>query len=286
MKSMMLGWSFLLLSCTAWAAGPSEIRKQAQASMLVTGMLDVTPGGKVGSYFIDQQAKLPPAVVELLQKSIPAWDFQPVSVDGMASAVHAKMRLRIVAKPVDDQHDSIGIEAASFGDNKEMPGQSISRKTMVSPAYPELEVRSRVTGTVYALLKVGRDGKVEDVAAEQVNLGVYGNEHDMSVFRRDLANATLRALRQWTFNTPTVGRHVADAYWFARVPVNFNLNINGVTQPQDQYGTWQSYVPGPRDIIPWAQRSWLISAGPDAGAAGGVYPMSPGLELKTPLAGA
>jgi hypothetical protein len=286
MKRLLLGSLCLMLSCAALAAGPSEVRKQTQASMLVTGVIEVTPAGTIKSYAIDHQDKLPAPVVDLLQKNIPTWEFKPVLVDGAPVAAHAKMSLRVVAKRVDDQHDSIGIEGAHFGDNGEIPGQTVSRKTMEQPGYPELEVRSRVTGTVYVLLKIGRDGTVADAAAEQVNLGVYASDHDMNLFRKDLANATLRALRHWTFNPPTSGKHAADPYWFARVPVNFNIATNGVPAAHAEYGKWESYIPGPREIIPWAEKSRLISASPDAAPAGGIYQIDQGLELKTPLAGA
>jgi hypothetical protein len=286
MKRSVLFFSLLLLSFTALAAGPNEVRKQAQASMLVTGSIEITPDGKIKSYAIDQQDKLPAPVVGLLQKSLSTWEFKPVVVDGTAVEAKAKMSLRVVAKPLDDQHDSIGIEGAYFGDNAEIPGKMVSRsKTREQPKYPELEVRSRVTGTVYALLKIGRDGTVADAAVEQVNLGVYASDHDMNLFRRDLGKATLNALRHWTFSAPANAEHAADAYWYARVPVNFNISKNGAPPARAAYGQWESYIPGPREIIPWAEKSQLISASPDAAPAGGVYQMDQGLQLKTPLAG-
>jgi hypothetical protein len=286
MKKSLSGLLLLLLSCTALAAGPGEVLKQAQASMLVTGQIDVTPEGRIKSYAIDQQDKLPAPVLDLLQKNIPTWEFSPVMVDGAPVQAHAKMSLRVVAKRVDDQHASIDIEGAHFGQSGEIPGETVSKKTAEQPKYPDREVQSRVIGTVYALLKIGRDGKVIDAATEQVNLGVYASERDMNVFRSDLSKTTLRALRQWTFNPPSIGKHAADPYWFARVPVNFNLSINGAPPPRNDYGKWESYIPGPREIIPWAQKSRLLSESPDASDAGDIYQANQGLELKTPLAGA
>jgi len=286
MKKSLLGLSLLLLSSTALAAGPSEVLKQAQASMLVTGTVDVTPAGKIKSYTIDQQDKLPKTVLDLLQKNIPTWEFSPVIVDGAPVEAHAKMSLRVVAKRVDDQDALIDIEGAHFGQSGEIPGETVSKKTAEQPKYPDREVQSRVTGTVYVLLKIGRDGHVADAATEQVNLSVYASERDMNLFRADLSKATLRALRQWTFNTPSVGKYAADPYWIARVPVNFNLSVNGAPPPQVTYGKWESYIPGPREFIPWSDKNRLMSASPDASPAGGIYRMDQGLQLKTPLAGA
>ena len=285
MRKALLCLSLLLSSCMAQAAGPSDIRKQAQASMLVTGQVEVTPEGKIKSYAIDQPDKLPAPVVNLLKKNIPTWEFSPVIVDGAPVEARAKMSLRVVAKPVDDQHASIDIEGARFGQSGDVPGETVSKKTSEIPKYPDREVRSRVTGTVYVLLKIGRDGSVVDAATEQVNLGVYASERDMNLFRNDLSQATLKALRQWTFNPPSIGKHAVDAYWVARVPVNFNLSVNGAPRPKDTYGKWESYIPGPREIIPWSDKNRLMSASPDASPAGGIYQVDQGLELKTPLAG-
>jgi hypothetical protein len=286
MKQWLLMLSLLLIASSALAGVPSDVRKQTQASMLVTGQVEVAPDGKLKSYAIDQQDKLPAPVLELLQKTIPTWEFQPVSVDGLPTSARAKMSLRVVAKPVDDRHASIEIEGAHFGNDGEMVGQTISRKTREQPSYPQLEVQSRVTGTVYTLLKIGRDGNVLDAAVEQVNLGVYASERDMNRFRRDLSQSTLKALRKWTFNPPTIGKQAAAPYWYARVPVNFFLLANGASPPRDVYGKWESYIPGPREFIPWAQSTQWITGSPDAAPDGGVYQINQGLQLKTPLAGA
>ena len=286
MKRLLLGSLCLMLSCVALAAGPSEVRKQAQAGMLVTGLIEVTPEGKVKSFALDQQSKLPAPVVELLGENIPTWEFKPVVDDGKPVAAKAKMNLRIVAKRVDDQHSSISIEGAQFGENTNQSGETITRKTMEQPKYPPLEIASRVSGTVYLLLRVGRNGQVEDAAAEQVNLGVYASERDMERFRNDLADAALKAARQWTFNTPTVGKHINDDYWVARAPVAFNIILRGASPPHDEYGKWQSYIPGPRELVPWLDKSRLMSGSPDAAPSDGVYQVGQGLQLITPLAGA
>jgi hypothetical protein len=146
-----------------------------------------------------------------------------------------------------------------------------------------MAVESRVTGTVYLLLRVGRQGQVEDAATEQVNLGVYASDADMERFRNSLAKAALKATEQWTFNVPTTGKHVADDYWVARVPVNFSLSAD---RKPDPYGQWQSYVPGPRQLVPWIEKSRLMAGDADATPTGGISQLEQGLHLTTPLGGA
>ncbi len=283
MKRLLLGLICMLLSNVVLAAGAEAIRKQAQASMLVTGSIDVAPDGSVQSYAIDHAEKLPPVVVELLGKNVPTWRFEPVSVDGKPVLATAPMSLRIVARRSDDQHFSAGIVAAQFGQDHQLATDNISYKTRAQPHYPEMAVESRVSGTVYLLLRVGRQGQVEDAATEQVNLGVYASEADMERFRNVLAKAALKASTQWTFNIPTTGKHVTDDYWVARVPVNFSLSPKG--GPDPQYGEWQSYVPGPRQLVPWLEKSRLMAADADATPAGSITQLEQGLHLTTPLGG-
>jgi hypothetical protein len=282
MKRLLLGLICILLGHVVLASGADAVRKQAQASMLVMGSIDVAPDGSVQSYAIDHADKLPPVVVELLDKNVPTWKFEPVCVDGKPVLATAKMSLRIVARRSDDHHFSAGIVGAQFGQDHEVATDSISYKTREQPHYPAMAVENRVSGTVYLLLRVGRQGQVEDAATEQVNLGVYASEVDMERFRSVLATAALKASEQWTFNVPTTGKHVTDDYWVARVPVNFSLSAD---RKPDLYGQWQSYVPGPRQLVPWIEKGRLMAGDADATPAGGIYQLEQGLHLTTSLGG-
>lgn len=284
MKQWLVGLFCILMACAAFAEGPAAVRKRAEASMLVTGTIDVMPDGSVRSYAIDQVDKLPPIVVQVIRQNVPGWKFQ--LEDRQDAAVRAKMSLRILAKRVDDQHESIGISGAQFGEDHKVPGETVSYKTRLPPRYPGLALRSKVSGTVYLVVRVGRNGQVEDAAAEQVNLAVYANDRDMELFRNDLAKAAIMAARQWTFNTPTTGKHVADDYWVARVPVNFNLLPLGASDASVPYGKWQAYVPGPHQLVPWLEKSKLLSGAADTVPDGGLYPAYQSLRLTTPLGGA
>ena len=286
MTRLLLGLICMALSHMALAAGADAVRKQAQASMLVTGSIDVAPDGSVQSYAIDHAEKLPPVVVELLGKNVPTWKFEPVCVDGKPVLATARMNLRIVARRSDDHHFSAGIVGAQFGQDHEAATDNVSYKTREQPHYPSMAVESRVSGTVYLLLRVGRQGQVEEAATEQVDLGVYANDADMERFRNTLAKAALKATAQWTFNVPTTGKHVADDYWVARVPVNFSLSADRKADPHDQYGQWQSYVPGPRQLVPWIEKSRLMAGDADATPAGSISQLDQSLHLTTPLGGA
>ncbi|MGH8158005.1 MAG: energy transducer TonB [Rhodanobacter sp.] len=284
MKQWLVGLFCALMACVAFAERPAAVRERAEASMLVTGTIEVMPDGSVRSYALDQADKLPPAVVQVVQQNVLNWEFQ---FDGQqATPMKAKMSLRLLAKRVDDKHDSVSISATQFGEDHKVPGENVSYKTRQQPRYPQLALHSHVSGTVYLLVRVGRNGQVEDAAAEQVNLKIYASDHDMDRFRTDLAKAALAAARQWTFNTPTTGKHVDDAYWVARVPVNFDVRPLGSSADREPYGKWQTYIPGPRQLVPWSEKNKLLSDAPDAVPDGGIYQLNQSLRLTTPLGGA
>jgi TonB family protein len=237
MTRMLAGLMLMGVTFAALAATPGEVRKRAEASMLVTGWIEVMPDGSVHSYTIDHPEKLPPVVVSLIQNNVSAWKFK---VDNNPQVIErAQMNLRIVARRVDDTHDTVAIASTNF-DKPFVPGQSPASKHRVVPKYPREAIDARVSGTVFLLLRVGHDGTVMNAGVEQVNLGQYGNDREMKRYSEVLGDAALNAARQWTFDVPTSGPTANDPYWDVRVPVNYNL------QPpaKDLYGKWDVYIPG------------------------------------------
>jgi hypothetical protein len=284
MKRFLMGLFCVLLSGAALAAGPAAVRKRVQASMLLTGTIVVAPDGSVSSYAIDKPEKLPPMVTGLIAESIPRWKFEPTLLDGKPVAAKAKMSVRFVAKPIGDDKYSVGISGTQFGQN--VPAESITYKDQVAPTYPREAARSRVSGTVYLLLRVGRQGQVEEAVAEQVNLVVVDNDEEMERWRKMLANSALAAARKWTFNLPTSGKHMNDKYWLALVPVTYGLLYGGL-RGADDYGKWQPYVPGPQQPVPWIDDPRLLSGSVDALPDEGLHPLEKdSLRLIAPLGGA
>jgi TonB family protein len=283
MKRWLIGLFCVLLSSAALAAGPAAVRKRVQASMLLTGTIVVAPDGSVSSYAIDKPEKLPPMVTGLIAESIPKWKFEPTLLDGKPVAAKAKMSVRFVAKPLGDDKYSVGISGTEFGQN--VPGESITYKNRVAPTYPPQAANSRISGTVYLLLRVGRQGQVQEAVAEQVNLVVVDSDEELERGRKMLANSALAAARKWTFNLPTSGAHMNDEYWVARVPIAYDL-MSGPLR-DDDYGKWQPYVPGPKQPVPWMDDQRLLSGSADALPDGGLQPLEEdGLRLITPPDGA
>ena len=278
---LLLGVPLAAVTPVVAALSPAT---QVEASMLVTGTIVVAPDGSVSSYAIDHPEKLPPAVLAIIRTSTPHWTFKKVLLDGKPVRARASMSLRIVATPMQQKDRyTVAIRGASFGSGA--PGESVSKNVRIPPRYPRDAVLDRVSGTVYLVVKIGRQGQVDDVAAEQVNLRVLGGRFEMKRWRKELAEASVAAGRKWTFHPPVGGEHVNDPYWIARIPINFNIRPMGSPLPKQAYGQWQSYVPGPRTLIPWLDQKQLAASSADAVPAGGIEPLGSGLQLTSALKG-
>jgi len=268
---------------SAFDGGRAEVRKQAEASMLVTGTIDIDASGNVTSYRIEQADALPKAMLDVVDGRVRGWRFEPVVVDGKARPARAPMQLRLVTKQEGDRY-LLRIAGASFStyDKNDTESPRLRGGKLSPPKYPELAYFNNVSGTVYLVARVGRDGSVEEAIAEQVNLRAVGTEKEMAQFRYLLGEETRRvALRHWKFNFPTTGPDADAPFVSVRVPVDFVFH----GQQQEAPGKWIAYVPGPRQEVPWRNWDAAVQA-PDAVLAGGIYPDKPkGPRLLTDLDG-
>lgn len=264
-----------LLACTLFAGALphgdaeasggrlAEVRKQVEASMLVTGTIDIDTTGQVTAYRIEQADALPKAMLDVVDRRVRNWRFEPVIVDGSARPARSPMQLRLVTKQEGEKY-LLRIGGATFGTQGE---ESLSRGKLRPPRYPEAAAYGGIGGTVYLVLRVGREGKVEDVVAEQVNLAVVGSEREMTTYRDLLSRAAIMTARNWLFNFPTQGEDADEPFISLRVPVEFIAS----DRKGEKVGAWHAYVPGPRQPVPW--RNWDAAfQAPDAVALGGIYP--------------
>lgn len=277
---MLRKWSAVLVlmlwtSIAMAGVTTADVRKQVEASMLLKGTIDIDAQGQVVEYHLEQTEALTPAVLGIIDRRVRAWRFEPVLVDGKAVRARSPMQLRLVTKK-DGENYLFRIAGATFGTTDEEGEVPTSKGPLTPPKYPSVAAYSNVGGTVYLVLRVGRDGSVEEAVAEQVNLRSVGSEREMNEFREMLAEAAIQGARRWNFNYPTRGEDADAPFVSVRVPVDFV--ITGRLQPEKP-GQWQAYVPGPRQGIPW--RDWdAAMESPDTFAAGGVYPDRPkGLKL-------
>ena len=220
--------------------------------MVVTGSIVLNPNGTVNSYILDEKDKLPPAVVEVIGKTVPAWKFQPISTldaGNKPELAKATMNLRLVASPLPDGSYGISVKGASFGKEESQSKEDISWKSRNVPLGVAIEsMREGMSGTVYLLLKIDHQGRVADIGIEQVNLRAVASDAQMEAWRRGLSRLAMKAANNWSFNVPESGKEAAAEHLMVRVPINFDPN--GRT---GGYGQWDAYVPGPVNKIPWSE---------------------------------
>ncbi|MEH6421257.1 hypothetical protein [Pseudomonas sp. CGJS7] len=275
--------TLLLAALAAPAFGASkyvtELRKQMERSMLLSGKISIADDGQVRSLQIDREKEVPALVRAVVRDSASKWRFGPRKL-GQAFAGTATMQLRVVASPAPEEGAdkfAVRIVSAVFGETPadEMPKQV----SLQSPVYPSVAAYAGAPATVYLVARIGRNGNVEEVFAEQVNLKAIGNEQQMNNLRKLFADASLTAAKHWRFAPPTRGPEVDSDHWSVRVPVEFELG----SRPAP-YGHWEAYVPGPRQSAPWRASEGEDTAGVDA-VSGGKMRMAGGSgpRLLTPL---
>jgi len=275
----------LVAVATVAGAVPGSVRKQVESSLLVTGEVDIEPNGSVSKIAIDHEEKLPEGVRTFVREAGLHWRFEPVLRDGKPIQARAPMSVRVVAKKVEGDQYRITLSGASFERRDDDSPERVGMVKMDPPAYPERAWRTNAAGSVYLVVKVGRDGKVQDVVAEQVNLRVLASEGEMRLLRNVFAKSALAAAKAWQFRIPTQGDTVDAPFWNVRVPVSYAMGGQPMEGRADDYGKWISYVPGPRTLVPWAQDD-RAGFSPDALIDGGVYMAdSNAPRLLTPLQG-
>ncbi|AZR28388.1 hypothetical protein A11M_0125590 [Xanthomonas vasicola pv. vasculorum NCPPB 895] len=266
----------------------AQVQTQTEASMNVTGELTLTPDGVVTAVKLTDEASLPLAVRERIKQSVASWRFDPLRGDGSALPAQLPMSLLLVAKQGEGENYLVSIRSAHFG-GQAQDATSVRTKDMQPPRYPEAAFRAGATGVVYLMLKIGRDGKVEDLIAEQVNLTSLVPESKRARVRQVLADAASAKAREWKFLPPTEGSDVNAPYWVMRVPVSFDLGTSArdlIAAKQVQ--KWRSYLPGPRQSAPWNEQrgAGTSNDSPDALPGSGLFSArGEGVRLVTPLQG-
>ncbi|MEZ5460521.1 energy transducer TonB [Dokdonella sp.] len=280
-----LALGLVSVAFAASAGSVSELRKQAEASMLLTGSVEVTQEGTLRRFELDHPEKIDLAVRDFVERNIKSWSFEvgslPTGVPANATILN-NMSILVVAKPIEGDTFSLRIAASYFSAKEPEPDTEVRYRSVKPPEYPFSAVRAGVSGKVFLLVRIDRNGNVEEAMAEQVNLqAVADNEKEMERWRNVLAQASLKAVKRWKFTIPTRGEQALSDAFIARVPISFNLR----RKKEAEYGQWTPYIPGPRHSNPWENADDNPGFAPDALAAnGGVYSNN-GLRLKSPMLG-
>ena len=185
--------------------------------MVLTGTIDIDPDGRVSGYKIDRAADVPVGVLGVLARFAPGWRFDPARLERKTAPTRAWMSVRVVAKREGEDSFAVSIRDARFSQeapnqSQEAPNQRRFDQRMGPPRYPRAAAMAGVSGTVYLIVRAGRDGHVLDAFVEQVDLRVVGSEHALARWRKLMADAALDAARSWVFKARTGDDAVADSW--------------------------------------------------------------------------
>lgn len=253
-------------------AGATEmdaLRKQVVGSMRLTGTLAVGPGGAVTGYVIDHSEKVPPEVLRHVARYVPRWRVVKSGAEG-----NKRFAVRVMATPRGDGNFALSLVGASINEKQNPEETVVAKGRLKRPEYPRSLGLIGVSGTVYLVAKVGHDGQVQDLVAEQVNLNFIGTPAEVARARADFAGHTAAAARQWKFLVPKAAPYSDMPYLIVRVPVDYKPHGQG------GYAEWEYYVPGPRRVAPWMPDDGMALG---AGEAGTPQVLGMGPRIETSL---
>lgn len=276
-ERVLLAGLALLLACVAMDAAAQTragLVKQLEATMLLTGRIDVAADGSISAWSIDRHEEVSPDVMAYVTRHVPHWKVLPATVDGRPVDSSTRFSMRMIAHAVDRTTFRFNIASVHIEEEREERARPKSRR-MDPPRYPPRMLRMGASGTAYVLVRIDREGTTVDTHVERVDLTVLAREAQAVQIRRELGDAALGAARAWEFDPPTTGPDADDAYHVLRVPVLFTLGDDRVA-----YGDWQVYLPGERTRAPWSKRD---DGGNDAAVPGRVMLAGSGMKLLSPL---
>ncbi|MFC4525101.1 hypothetical protein [Dyella halodurans] len=247
--------------------------------MVVTGVVRLNTDGSVHDFQLDHPEKLPEPVKNLVSQSAAAWKFQFAVAP--TSLTTERMYLRVVATMTDNDHASLRVAGADFDEAVNDDSETVQPPRYPHILYPKQALEEHASGTVYLLMRIGKDGKIQNIATEQVNLSNFAPTADMARYRKYLADTAMKSAQQWVFTVPTKGKRAARSEWLVRVPVSFLTTGESVPD----YGSWALYVPGPRENIPWLQRPKLALEAPDAVPNGALQSLDDDAQLSSTSGG-
>ncbi|CAN7517610.1 hypothetical protein LJR143_003466 [Pseudoxanthomonas sp. LjRoot143] len=294
LSALMLAWALCSgVAAAAHASGTEAGHGQIEAGMRVRGEITVDTTGNVVGYKLHEEKKLPALVATFVRDSIASWKFQPLALEGSAMAVRNTMELFVVARQRDEQYE-LRMQAVGFRPTERAHGYEVTVTSLTPPTFPAYAMGTGAAGTVYLLLRVGRDGAVQDVVAEQVNLHVRGSADMLATLRSAFETASVDAARTWRFAPPVHGELASAKDWSVRVPIDFksyavSSSSRGAKHERAarpaRYGQWIAYVPGPRRKAAWLPED-TAGTSPEALAAGVPHLVERhGLRLLAPLGG-
>lgn len=126
------------------AQGKAEAtREQAEASMVLTGNIDISPSGQVEGFSLRDEDRLESYIVGFLRDNVAQWRFEPVLHDGQPIAARTPVSSRLLASRTPDGDTHVILKSANFRAYDPDETDSVGKLRMPPPPYPEEAVAGR-----------------------------------------------------------------------------------------------------------------------------------------------
>jgi hypothetical protein len=196
------------------------------------GEIQIGPDGHVNDYQL--KSDLSPTVAKLVDRTVRAWHFEPVVVDGKAVIAKTTMTLHLHGEPAPGDSYSLRIASVNFG--------TLTRSRLDPPEYPNDAVRVGLGARVVLSLRIDADGKVVEAIPLQTSLDKRArSEHEAEAWRVQFERASVRAAEHWRYHPSEFVNGKAMSNRYAIAPIVFDMRNHESI----------AYVPGPVHPAPW-----------------------------------
>jgi hypothetical protein len=260
-------------------------------SVLITQVdawVTLNPDGGVIDFQTD--AKLLPALQVNLERIVRNWRFEPFLIEGQRRDARAKTRIVLAATKVGDAYtvkvDNVTFpnEAADAAGTTDLSSEPITADNLRPPNYPTGLLQAGVSGEVLLCIRVGADGRAEQVIARQTMLyDVKGKDHILREAIGLFEQSAVHRAKGWRFNVSAARGRMPVEERTVYVPVEFMIGRKPVVQKP---GMWRTIVRVPKRQADWLPASSdAQNAGVADVAAGEVLSFSSLVKLDTDVVG-
>ena len=285
----------LLPLCLLFAAGavlaavnpaPTSIPGPLESVVVmhVDGSIVFDEQGQVVEYKID--TPVVEALGSMLDRTVHAWRFKPVVIDGTPRRARTQMRIVLAAIKVGESYqvkvDNVVFPGAGATKASDSVPQ-ITRNQLKPPRYPGSLNRAGITGTVLLGIRIGADGQAEQVTAIQSMLfDVKGRDRVLNEAIRQLEKSAVDAAIHWTFNVPATIAHLSAEHRTVTVTAEYVLEKN----TRDAPGKWRTVVRIPKREMDWLPKAAGIQkVGVADTQPGEVIPVASAVSLVSDVVG-
>lgn len=281
LRSIMLAGTMLAMAGAMAATKVQIAEGESVLTLRVDGELAIDPQGRVQDYTI--RTKLDPQIERLVAKAVPAWRFEPITVNGKGIPAKSSMRITLAATEIkggyqvrvdnivfrtDSKEEYAASQAAIRSELERQQGMpaeagakpaapprqfvAITARKLIPPGYPEGLQKAGVEGVVLLNLRLRPDGTVADVFASQSSLlNVKGRPELLDRARTMLEKNAATKAAKWTFGVEAKDMAALTASDLTvRVPVEYTLSSTG-TRSATLAGKWRHEFRGPSFPVPW-----------------------------------